>query len=80
MALSGSRLQTALATDILTQLQSAFPISGSLLPAEQTKLQAAQQSMASAMAAAIGPDTVSEITGHATVTGVQTGAGTAVVT
>lgn len=68
MSMSGSRLQSALAADILTQLQSAFPISGSLKPAEQTASAAAQTSMANALAAAIGPDTVSEITGHAAVT------------
>ncbi len=78
MPLSGSRLNTALAADLLSQMQSKFPIDSSLLPAEKTALAAAQKDHCDAQAAAIGPDVVTEITGNGvvTVTGVTTGGGT----
>ncbi len=78
MALSGSRLKTALAADIFTQLQIQFPINGSLLSAEQTYIGTAQQDLANAIAAAVGPDVVTEVTTNAvaSVTGVTTGLGT----
>lgn len=79
MALSGARLTTALSADILTQLQALLPVNSSLLSAEKTGYAAAQVNLANALANAIGPDVVTEITGYATVsvTGVTTGAGTA---
>jgi hypothetical protein len=78
MALSGSRLTSALAGDYLTQLEALFPINGSLLSAEQSGLTNSLQNLANALANAGGPDIVSEITGHAvldvtSVSGVQTG-------
>ena len=81
MALSGSRLKTALTADIYTQLQSQFPINSSLLAAEKTYIATAQQDLANAIANAVGPDTITEITGNAVaavtgVTGVTTGSGT----
>lgn len=60
MALSGSRLQTNLAADFLSQIQTAFPVNASLLTAEKTALQNAQTSLANALAAAAGPDVVTE--------------------
>lgn len=78
MALSGSRLQTALAADILSALQSAFPIPSALLSAEKTTCAANQTALAAAMGQGVGPDVVTEITGHAVlvVTGVVAGGGT----
>lgn len=67
MALSGTRLQTALASDIYAQLQAIFPLNADLLAAEKTLILAAQQNLANAMANAAGPDIVSEITGNAVV-------------
>lgn len=67
MALSGSRLQTALAGDILTQLQANFPVSASLLPAEKTLMNNAMTQLANSIAAGTGPDVVTEITTHAVV-------------
>lgn len=61
MSLSGSRLQGALQTDILAQLQSQFPVNGSLLPGEIAQINAAQQKLATALATATGPDVVTEV-------------------
>ena len=80
MALNGSRLTGTLYTDILAQLQSLFPVNVSLLAQEQADYNTGQQNLAHAIANAAGPDVVTEITGNAVVTGVQTGGGTAVVT
>lgn len=66
MALSGSRLTSALAADILTQLQTQFPVPSPALQAgELTAFNTAQQKLATAIANASGPDIVTEITGHA---------------
>lgn len=67
MALSGSRLEGQLKTDILAKLQAKFPIPSGLLSAEQTALQQAQQKLADAIAEGSGTDIVTEITGHAVV-------------
>jgi hypothetical protein len=67
MALSGSRLTTALAADILSQLQTLFPVNASLLSAEKTAYATGQTNLANALANAAGPDVVSEVTGHASV-------------
>lgn len=80
MALSGSRLQGTEQAGILAALQIAFPVNVSLLPAEQTAFNVAQAAFALALATGTASEIVSEITGHAVVTGVQTGGGTAVVT
>lgn len=82
MALSGSRLQTALAADFAAQLASLFVLPGALLPAEQAAYTASQQHLANAMANAIGPDVVTEITGNAqaSTSGVQAGGSTLVGT
>lgn len=73
MALSGSRLTSALAADILTALQTQFPVSGSLLPAEQTALNTAQQHFATAIANGSGADIITEIIGHAVVSTTDVG-------
>ena len=82
MALSGTRLTGTLATDFLSQLQAAYPVNSSLLPAEKTAYATAQSALAQALANAAGPDIVGEFTGHAvvpvtvvSVSGVQTGSG-----
>jgi hypothetical protein len=61
MSLDGNRLKTSLQADILSQLQSAFPVNASLLTAEKTALNTAQQSLANAIANAVGPDAVTEV-------------------
>jgi len=68
MALSGSRLQGQLITDFISELNAQFPVPGSLLTAEKAAYSTAQTALATALASAIGPDVVSEITGHAVVT------------
>ena len=77
MSLSGSRLTTALAADILTALQSAFPVNSSLLTAEKSSINTNQQKMATAIANGSGADIVTEITTNAIVPAgtVTTGAG-----
>lgn len=61
MSLSGTRLQSSLAADFLAQIQAKFPIPSTLLAAEKTALQGAQTNLANAMAAAAGPDVVTEV-------------------
>lgn len=61
MAMSGSRLTGTLDTDILAQIQSAFPIDASLKTAEKAGIAAAQSALAQAIANAAGPDIVNEV-------------------
>lgn len=80
MALSGARLTSALTSDILAALQSAYPVPSNLQAAEKTAMASAQSSLATAIANGSGGDIVSEITGHAVVPigilgSVSTGAG-----
>jgi hypothetical protein len=79
MALSGTRLKSALSADYLTQLQSLFPIPAALLAAEKSAAASAQSALANALANAGGPDIVAEITGNAVVPvpGITTGLSTA---
>lgn len=59
--MSGTRLKGNLAADYLTQIQTAFPIPGTLQAGEITALQNAQQAIANALANAGGPDIVAEV-------------------
>lgn len=78
MSMSGSHLTSALSADILTQLQSAFPVNASLLTAEKTAVTAAQTALATAIATGSGADIVTEVkAGVVTVTGVSSGGSTA---
>lgn len=78
MSLSGSRLQSALATDILAQIQAAFPVNGSLLAPEQAACNTGQHALATALATAVGPDVVTEVKlGTVAVTGVTSGGSSA---
>ena len=61
MALLGTRLQGALDTDILAQLEAEFPVSGSLTSGEQALLTSDLQKLATALSTAIGPDVVTEV-------------------
>lgn len=67
MALSGSRLQGVLDPALVAQFLAQMPVNPGLLPAEQAASNAGRQKLATAIATAVGPNTVTEITGHAIV-------------
>lgn len=80
MSLSGTRLKTNLAADILTQLNTIFPTDTNLLAAEKTLINTAKQNIANAIANAAGPDVVTEVLNAVvtvtSVSGVTPGGGT----
>lgn len=67
MPLSGSRLQGVLDPEILAQLLLITPINPDLQPEEQAAAELGRQKLATALATAIGPKVVLEITGNALV-------------
>lgn len=67
MALSDSRLDTALRGTYLTRLQAEFPIPVGLLDAERSTCDGFQQKLAHAMADGGAAPIISEFTAHAEV-------------
>lgn len=85
MALSASRLKTALKSAIISELNALVPINPALLAGEQALATTGRANLAEALATAIADEVVAEITGFATVPSgiagiVSTGAGAGGIT